>query len=65
VAAREHRVGRCGSNPMAEEAAGDINGTTDKWLDHAARVVPETDALAGTEGPRLRVSKAAILSGVG
>jgi hypothetical protein len=50
---------------MAEEAAGAINGTTDKWLDHAARVVPETNALAVLKDLGYGGTKAAILSGVG
>jgi hypothetical protein len=65
VAARGASCGPLRSNPMAEEAAGDINGTTDKWLDHAARVVPETNALAVLKDLGYGGTKAAILSGVG
>jgi len=48
------------SDPVVDQAAEDVNGTTDKWIDHAARVVPETNALAVLKDLGYRGTKAAI-----
>ncbi|MDO3402714.1 hypothetical protein QWI29_21960 [Mycolicibacterium neoaurum] len=42
------RGGACGplrSDPVIDRAAVEINATTDRWINNAARVVPETDAM--------------------
>jgi hypothetical protein len=65
VAARPASCGPLRSDPVVDQAAEAVNGTTDKWLDHAARVVPETNALAVLKDLGYRGTKAAILSGVG
>lgn len=65
VAARPASCGPLRSDPVVDQAAEDVNGTTDKWIDHAARVVPETNALAVLKDLGYRGAKAAILSGVG
>jgi hypothetical protein len=65
VAARAGSCGPLRSDPVVDHAAEDVNGTTDKWIDHAARVVPETNALAVLKDLGYRGTKAAILSGVG
>jgi hypothetical protein len=51
------------SDPVVDQAAAAINGTTDKWIDNASRAVPETDALSILKDLGYGGSKAAILSG--
>jgi len=65
VAARGASCGPLRSDPVVDHAAEDVNGTTDKWIDHAARVAPETNALAVLKDLGYRGTKATILSGVG
>lgn len=50
-------------DPMVDQAAEKINETTDKYIDHAARFVPETDALPILKDLGYGGTKAAILSG--
>ena len=45
TAARGTACGPLRSDPAADRAAEQINATTDRWINNAARVVPETDAL--------------------
>jgi hypothetical protein len=63
AAARGSACGPLHSNPMVEQAAALINGTTDKWIDHTARAAPETDALSVLKDLGYGGRKAAILSG--
>jgi hypothetical protein len=65
AAARGSSCGPLRSDPVIDQAAEDINGTTDKWLEHAARVPPETNALAVLQDRGYQGTKAAILSGAG
>ncbi|KMO75584.1 hypothetical protein [Mycolicibacterium obuense] len=50
-------------NPVVDQAAEAINATTDAWLNHASRAVPETDALPVLHDLGHGGTKAAILSG--
>ena len=50
-------------DPMIEQAAEEINVTTSKWIDNAARSLPESDALPLLKDRGYRGNKAAILSG--
>ncbi len=50
-------------NPMVDQAAEAINATTDAWLNHASRAVPETDALPVLHDLGYGGTKATILSG--
>jgi hypothetical protein len=63
VAARGSSCGPLRSDPVVDHAAEEINGTTDKWIDHAARAVPETNALAVLKDLGYRGTKATILLG--
>jgi hypothetical protein len=65
VALRGTSCGAFRSDPVVDQAADEVNGTTDKWLDHAARAVPATDALAVLKDLGYGGSKATILSGAG
>jgi hypothetical protein len=65
VAARGASCAPLRSDPVVDQAAEDINGTTDKWLNHAARATPETNALAVLQDLGYRGTKAAILLGAG
>ena len=64
-AARGASCGPLRSDPVVDHAAEEINGTTDKWLDHTTRAVPETNALAVLKDLGYRGTKATILSGAG
>jgi hypothetical protein len=60
------RVTACGplrSDPAVDQAAADVNESTDKWIDNTSRAVPETDALSILKDLGYGGSKAAILSG--
>jgi hypothetical protein len=50
------------SDPVVDQAAAAINGTTDKWIDNASRAVPATDALPILKDLGYGGSKATILS---
>jgi hypothetical protein len=50
------------SDPIVDEAAQGINASTDNWLNHTARAVPETDALPILNDLGFKARKAAILS---
>jgi hypothetical protein len=63
AAARGASCGPLRSDPVVDKAAEEINGTHDKWLDHAARATPETNALAVLKDLGYRGTKAAILLG--
>jgi hypothetical protein len=62
AAARGAACGPLHSNPVVDKAAEGINGTTDKWINHASRGVPETDALPVLKDLGYGGSKAAILT---
>lgn len=51
------------SDPIIDQAALGINRTTDRWINHEARAVPETDALPVLKDLGYGGSKASILSG--
>ncbi|MBB3604774.1 hypothetical protein FHT40_004452 [Mycolicibacterium sp. BK556] len=64
AAARPSTCGPLRSDPLIDQVAKEINDTTDRYLNFAARAVPETDALPllndlGYKG----AGKAQILSG--
>lgn len=63
AAARGTACGPLRSNSVADQAADAINETTDRWLRHASRAVPATDALPLLKDLGYGGSKAAILSG--
>lgn len=63
AAARETACGPLQSDPVIDQAAERINETTDKWIDHTARAVPETDALPILKDLGYGGSTAVILSG--
>ncbi len=50
-------------DPVIDKAAGMINETTQEYIDHAARFVPEADALSVLKDLGYGGTKAAILSG--
>ncbi|MGV0826226.1 hypothetical protein ABQF35_25460 [Mycobacterium syngnathidarum] len=62
-AARPTTCGPLRSDPIIDQAAEGVNKTTDRWINHAARAVPETDALAVLKDLGYGGSKARILSG--
>lgn len=51
------------SQPVIDEAAKEINETTDRWINFASRAVPETDALPVLKDLGFPATKAKILSG--
>jgi len=62
------RAGSCGplrSDPLVEKTAAEVNESTDKWINHDARVEPEADALPRLKDLGYGGSKAAILTGAG
>jgi hypothetical protein len=63
AAARGTACGPLRSDPVIDQAAAAINGTTDKWINNASRAVPETDALPLLKELGYGGSKATILSG--
>jgi len=63
AAARGTACGPLRSNPVVDQAAEAVNGTTDKWINNASRADPETDALSVLKDLGYGGSKAAILSG--
>lgn len=65
VAARAVSCGPLQSDPLVEKTAGEVNESTDKWLNHDARTEPEADALPRLKDLGYGGSKAAILSGAG
>jgi hypothetical protein len=52
-------------DPMVEKTAEEVNDSTDKWLNHAARAVPVTDAMSVLKDLGYGGSKATILYGAG
>jgi hypothetical protein len=63
AAARGTACGPLRSDPVVDQAATEINETTDRWINNAARAVPETDALSPLKDLGYGGSKATILSG--
>ncbi len=51
------------SDPAIDQAAAQINDTTDKYINNAARAIPETDALPVLKDVGYGGTKAVILSG--
>lgn len=51
------------SDPTIDQVADKINESTDDWLNHTSRAVPETDALPALKDSGVNASKAMILSG--
>lgn len=51
------------SDPVIDQAADEINKTTDRWINNTARAVPETNALPILKELGYGGSKASILSG--
>ncbi|MEZ0355254.1 hypothetical protein [Mycobacterium sp. SA01] len=51
------------SNPVVDQAAEEINQTTDRWINNAARAVPETNALTVLRDLGYDGTTASILSG--
>jgi hypothetical protein len=62
VAAHGSACGPLQTDPVVGQAAAAINGTTDKYLNHESRTVPETDALPLLHDLGSGASKAEILS---
>jgi hypothetical protein len=65
MAARGAACGPLRSNPLVEKTAAEVNASNDKWLNHDARVAPESDALPRLKDLGYGGSKAAILIGAG
>lgn len=65
TAARPAACGPLRSDSVIDRAAKGINQTTDRWINNAARAVPETDALRVLKDLGYSGSKASILSGAG
>jgi hypothetical protein len=63
AAARGTSCGALRYDPIVEQSAQKVNETTDKWINHASRAVPETNALPLLKDLGYRGTKAAILSG--
>lgn len=63
AAARGTACGPLRSNPVVDQAAAEINQTTDRWINNAARAEPETDALSPLKDLGYGGSKATLLSG--
>ena len=53
------------SDPLVEQTAEQVNQSTDKWINHAARAQPVPDALPVLKDLGYGGSKATILSGAG
>jgi hypothetical protein len=51
------------SDPVVDQAAMEINETTDRWINNASRAVPETDPLSPLKDLGYGGSKATVLSG--
>lgn len=51
------------SDPVIDQAAEEINQTTDRWIDNTARAVPETNAIPVLQDLGFGATKASILSG--
>jgi hypothetical protein len=62
VASRGAACGPLRSDPVVDQAAAEINETTDEYINFAARAVPETDALSPLRDLGYGGSTAAILS---
>jgi hypothetical protein len=65
LAARAPSCGPLRSDPLVEKTAAEVNESTDKWVNHDARVEPEADALPRLKDLGYGGSKAAILLGAG
>lgn len=65
LAARAASCGPLRSDPLVEKTAAEVNESTDKWVNHDARVEPEADALPRLKDLGYGGSKAAILTGAG
>ena len=52
-------------NPIVQQAAADINDSTDKWIDHTARAAPVTNATPLLKDLGYGGSKSTILVGAG
>ncbi|WP_284235532.1 hypothetical protein [Mycobacterium antarcticum] len=63
AAARGSACAPLRSDPVIDQAATEINETTDSWLNNASRAVPETDALPLLKDLGYGSSKATTLSG--
>lgn len=65
AAVRGSACGPMRYDTTVEQAAGEINKTTNLWIDHASRTVPETDAMPLLKDLGYGGTKAIILSGAG
>jgi hypothetical protein len=65
LAARGTSCGPLNSNPMVQQAAADVNDSTDKWIDNAARAAPVKDATPLLKDLGYGGNKSAILVGAG
>lgn len=63
VSARPAGCAPLRSDPVIDQAAREINQTTDRWINNAARAVPETNALPVLKDLGYGGTKASILSG--
>jgi hypothetical protein len=63
VAARASACAPLRSNPVVDQAAAEINVTTDRWINFASRAVPESDPMAPLKDLGFGGSKATTLSG--
>ncbi len=53
------------ANPIVQQAADNVNDSTDKWLNHASRAVPVPDATPLLQDLGYPGTKSAILLGAG
>ncbi len=65
MAARGASCGPLRSDQMVEQTAEEVNQSTDRWIDHAARAAPVPDALPVLRDLGYGGSKAAMLFGAG
>jgi hypothetical protein len=65
TAARGVSCGPLRANPIVEQAAGEVNASTDKWLDHVSRAIPVPDATPLLKDLGYGGTKSAMLLGAG
>ena len=63
MTARGSACGPLRTDPLVDQAAAEINETTDKWINNASRAVPETDPLSPLKDLGYGGTKATVLSG--
>jgi hypothetical protein len=65
AAARTASCGPLRANPIVQHAADEVNDSTDKWLNHAARAIPVPDATPILKDLGYGGTKSVMLLGAG